>query len=200
MAFLQVVPGLRLAAPRDAVTLREELREAIAVDDAPTVVRYPTGAVGPDLPPIERIDGVDVMRRDGDDVLLVAVGSMVGTCLDVAERCAQQGIGVTVVDPRWVKPVPPQIVRMAAGVRAVVVVEDGLRGGVSGAVAQALRDARVATPLRDFGVPLRFLDHAKRAEVLAEIGLTAQDIARDIVETVSEIDGRLTDSKMITEP
>jgi len=85
-------------------------------------------------------------------------------------------------------------------VRAVVVVEDGLRGGVSGAVAQALRDARVSTPLRDFGVPLRFLDHAKRAEVLAEIGLTAQDIARDIVETVSEIDGRLTDSKMITEP
>ena len=106
MAFLQVVPGLRLAAPRDAVTLREELREAVAVDDAPTVVRYPTGAVGADLPALERVDGVDVMRRDGDDVLLVAVGSMVGTCLDVAERCAQQGIGVTVVDPRWVKPVP----------------------------------------------------------------------------------------------
>jgi 1-deoxy-D-xylulose-5-phosphate synthase len=200
MAFLQVVPGLRLAAPRDAVTLREELREAVAVGDAPTVVRYPTGAVGPDLPALERVDGVDVMRRDGDDVLLVAVGSMVATCLDVAERCAQQGIGVTVVDPRWVKPVPEQIVRMAAGVRAVVVVEDGLRGGVSGAVAQALRDARVPTPLRDFGVPLRFLDHAKRPEVLAEIGLTAQDIARDIVETVSEIDGRLTESKMITEP
>jgi len=191
MAFLQVVPGLRLAAPRDAVTLREELREAVAVDDAPTVVRYPTGAVGPDLPALERVDGVDVMRRDGDDVLLVAVGSMVTTCLDVAERCAQQGIGVTVVDPRWVKPVPEQIVRMAAEVRAVVVVEDGLRGGVSGAVAQALRDSRVSTPLRDFGVPLRFLDHAKRPEVLAEIGLTAQDIARDIVETVSEIDGRL---------
>jgi 1-deoxy-D-xylulose-5-phosphate synthase len=200
LAFLQVVPGLRLAAPRDAVTLREELREALAVDDAPTVVRYPTGAVGPDLPALERLGGVDVMRRDGDDVLLVGVGSMVATCLEVAERCAQQGIGVTVVDPRWVKPVPDQVVRMAAGVRAVVVVEDGLRGGVSGAVAQALRDARVTTPLRDFGVPLRFLDHAKRPEVLAEIGLTAQDIARDIVETVSEIDGRLTDSKMITEP
>src|SRR3954470_21776906 len=132
MAFLQVVPGLRLAAPRDAVTLREELREAVSVHDAPTVVRYPTGAVGPDLPALERIDGVDVMRRDGDDVLLVAVGSMVGTCLDVARRCAQQGIGVTVVDPRWVKPVPPVLVTMAAGVRAVVVVEDGVRGGVSG--------------------------------------------------------------------
>ncbi len=185
MAFLQLVPGLRLAAPRDAVTLREELREALAVDDAPTVVRYPTGAVGADLPAMERVGGVDVMRRDGDDVLVVAVGSMVETCLEVAERCAQQGIGVTVVDPRWVKPVPAEIVRMAALARAVVVVEDGLRGGVSGAVAQAMRDARVTTPLRDFGVPLRFLDHAKRAEVMAEIGLTAQEIARDIVETVA---------------
>ena len=185
MAFLQVVPGLRLAAPRDAVTLREELREAVAVDDAPTVVRYPTGAVCADLPALVRVGGVDVMRKDGDDVLVVAVGSMVETCLEVAERCAQQGIGVTVVDPRWVKPVPAEIVRMAALARAVVVVEDGLRGGVSGAVAQAMRDARVTTPLRDFGVPLRFLDHAKRAEVMAEIGLTAQEIARDIVETVA---------------
>ncbi len=185
MAVLQAVPGLRLAAPRDAATLREELREAVAVDDAPTVVRYPTGAVGPDLPALDRVGVVDVMLRGGDDVLVVAVGSMVETCLDVAQRCAQQGIGVTVVDPRWVKPVPAEIVRMARDVGVVVVVEDGLRGGVSGAVAQALRDARVATPLRDFGIPLRFLDHAKRHEVLAEIGLTAQDIARDIVETVS---------------
>ncbi|HEX4699530.1 MAG TPA: 1-deoxy-D-xylulose-5-phosphate synthase [Actinomycetes bacterium] len=189
LAVLQVVPGLRFAAPRDAVTLREELREAIAVNDAPTVLRYPTGAVGPDLPALERVGGVDVMTRDGDDVLLIAVGPMVETGLDVARRCAQQGIGVTVVDPRWVKPVPPVLVTMAAGVRAVVVVEDGVRGGVSGAVAQALRDARVATPLRDFGVPAEFLDHATRAQVLTRIGLTAQDIARDIVETVSGLQG-----------
>jgi 1-deoxy-D-xylulose-5-phosphate synthase len=185
MTVLQAVPGLRLAAPRDAVTLREELREAVDVDDAPTVIRYPTGAVCDDLPALERVGGVDVLRRDGDDVLLVAVGSMVETCLDVADRCARQGIGVTVVDPRWVKPVPAALVRMARDVRSVVVVEDGLRGGVSGAVAQALRDARVPTPMRDFGIPLRFLDHAKRPEVLLEIGLTAQDIARAIVETVS---------------
>jgi 1-deoxy-D-xylulose-5-phosphate synthase len=189
LAVLQVVPGLRFAAPRDAVTMREELREAIAVNDAPTVLRYPTGAVGPDLPALERVGGVDVMARDGDDVLLIAVGSMVETGLEVARRCAQQGIGVTVVDPRWVKPVPPVLVSMAAAVRAVVVVEDGVRGGVSGAVAQALRDARVATPLRDFGIPAQFLDHATRAQVLTRIGLTAQDIARDIVETVSGLQG-----------
>jgi 1-deoxy-D-xylulose-5-phosphate synthase len=191
LTVLQAVPGLRLAAPRDAVTLREELREAVAVDDAPTVIRYPTGAVCDDIPALERVGGVDVLRRDGDDVLLVAVGSMVETCLDVAERCARQGIGVTVVDPRWVKPVPAELVRMARDVRSVVVVEDGLRGGVSGAVAQALRDARVPTPMRDFGIPLRFLDHAKRPEVLAEIGLTAQDVARDIVETVAGLAGEV---------
>jgi 1-deoxy-D-xylulose-5-phosphate synthase len=189
LAVLQVVPGLRFAAPRDAITLREELREAVAVDDAPTVLRYPTGAVGPDLPALERVGGVDVMTRDGDDVLLIAVGSMVETGLEVARRCAHQGIGVTVVDPRWVKPVPPVLVTMAAAVRAVVVVEDGVRGGVSGAVAQALRDARVDTPLRDFGVPAEFLDHGTRAQVLSQTGLTAQDIARDIVETVSGLQG-----------
>ena len=186
MAFLQVVPGLRLAAPRDAVTLREELREAVAVDDAPTVVRYPTGAVCADLPALERVGGVDVLRRDGDDVLLVAVGSMAETCLEVAERCAQQGIGVTVVDPRWVKPVPAELVRMAARRRC----RRGRRGRRCAAVCPVRWRRRCATrgsttPLRDFGIPLRFLDHAKRAEVLAEIGLTAQDIARDIVETVA---------------
>ncbi len=118
-------------------------------------------------------------------MLLVAVGSMVETCLEVADRCAQQGIRVTVVDPRWVKPVPAEIVRLAAGVRAVV----GRRGRPArrGQWRRGPGHARrrVPTPMRDFGVPLRFLDHAKRPEVLAEIGLTAQDIARDIVETVA---------------
>jgi 1-deoxy-D-xylulose-5-phosphate synthase len=193
MAFLQVVPGLRLAAPRDSVTLRALLREAVAVDDAPTVVRYPTGAVGADIVAVDTVGGIDVLRRSPDaDVLLVSVGSMATMSLEVAERCAQQGIGVTVVDPRWVKPVPEQVVRMAADHRCVVTVEDGVRaGGVGGAVAQALRDARVPTPLRDFGIPERFLDHGTRAEVLSDIGLTAQDIARDIVETVASLEGRL---------
>jgi 1-deoxy-D-xylulose-5-phosphate synthase len=189
MAFLQVVPGLRLAAPRDAATLREELREAVAVDDAPTVLRYPTGAVGPDLPALDRRGGVDIMVRDGDDVLIVAVGSMVAMCLEVAERCGQHGVGVAVVDPRWVKPVPAQLVEMAAGVRAVVVVEDGLRGGVSGAIAAALRDAGVSTPLRDFGLPPEFLEHGTRAEILAQHGLTAQNVSRATVELVAMLDG-----------
>jgi len=133
---------------------------------------------------------VDVLRRDrGDDVLLVAVGAMGRLALEVAERAGAQGIGVTVVDPGWVKPVPASVVELAGRHKLVVTVEDGIRtGGVGAAVAQTLRDARVDVPLRDFGIPPRFLDHGKRAEVLEEIGLTAQDIARDIVETVSQRD------------
>jgi 1-deoxy-D-xylulose-5-phosphate synthase len=193
LAVLQVVPGLRLAAPRDAVTLRALLREAVAVDDAPTVLRYPTGAVGADVVAVDSVDGVDVLRRPAEgsdaDALLVSVGAMAGISLEVAERCAQQGIGVTVVDPRWVKPVPDRVVRMAADHRCVVVVEDGVRaGGVASAVAQALRDARVPTPVRNFGIPVQFLDHGTRAEVLHDIGLTPQEIARDIVETVASLE------------
>lgn len=184
LAMLQLVPGLRLAAPRDAPTLRAELREAIEVEDGPTVVRFPTGPVGTDIPAIDRVGGTDVLRREGqDDVLIMAVGVMAETCLDVADRLLAQGIGVTVVDPRWVKPVDPALVTLAAGYALVVTVEDGLRaGGVGSAIAQAMRDADVATPVRQFGVPPRFLDHAKRAEIFTEIGLTAQDIARDLVE------------------
>lgn len=201
MAFLQVVPGLRIAAPRDGVTLRALLRESLDVDDAPTVVRFPKGAVGADIAAVDRVDGVDVLRRgEAADVLLVSVGALASTCLEVAERCAQQGIDVTVVDPRWVKPVPAAVVDLARSYRLVVTVEDGVRaGGVGSAVAQALRDGRVMTPVRDFGVPLRFLEHAKRAEVLAEVGLTAQDIARDVVETVSSVQERLDETQRVGE-
>jgi 1-deoxy-D-xylulose-5-phosphate synthase len=220
LAVLQVVPGLRIAAPRDATTLRDELAEAIAVDDAPTLVRYPKGAVPAEVPAVGRTGGMDVLRRpagagadelDSDqpgadqpdateaDVLVVSVGAMASTCLEVADRLVDQGIAVTVVDPRWVKPVDPALPPLAARHRLVVVVEDGVRGGVSGAVSVALRDARVPTPVLDFGVPARFLDHGKRAEVLASIGLTAQEISRDVVETVARIDAAVLGSPVASE-
>ncbi len=191
VSILQVVPGLRLAEPRDGATLREELREALTVADAPTVLRFPKGAVPDDIPALTRIGGVDVLRRSGQpDVLLVAVGSMAGTGLEVADRLTAQGIGCRVVDPRWVKPVDPELVAMVAAHRLVVTVEDSGRvGGVGTALAQALRDAGVNTPLRDFGIPARFLDQGKRAEVLAEIGLTAQAISRAVVEAMARLDG-----------
>jgi len=187
LSILQVVPGIRLAAPRDGATLREELREAVAVSGGPTAVRFPKGAVGEDIPAIERRGTVDVLRREPEDsVLLVAVGATAALGLEVAGRCAAQGIGVTVVDPRWVAPVPPEIVALAAGYDLVVTVEDNGRvGGVGALVSQTLRDAGVDVPARDVGIPPRFLDHGSVAQVKAEIGLTAQDVARTVVEAVA---------------
>ncbi|CAM5706492.1 1-deoxy-D-xylulose-5-phosphate synthase OS=Streptomyces antimycoticus OX=68175 GN=dxs2 PE=3 SV=1 [Streptomyces antimycoticus] len=196
MSLLQVVPGLRIAAPRDADQVRAQLREAVEVEDAPTVVRYSKGAVGPAVAAVGRIGGMDVLRepaaadRERPDVLLVSVGALAPMCLEVADLLDKQGISTTVVDPRWVKPVDEELPALAERHRVVVTVEDNSRvGGVGSAVAQALRDSGVDMPVRDFGIPPRFLDHASRKEVMAEIGLTAPDIARQVTGLVSRIGG-----------
>ncbi|GAQ56085.1 1-deoxy-D-xylulose-5-phosphate synthase [Streptomyces acidiscabies] len=177
MSILQVVPGLRIAAPRDADQLRAQLRESVAVDDAPTLIRFPKESVGPSIPAVERVGDMDVLRA-GADVLLVAVGVMAPVCLQAAELLAARGIECTVVDPRWVKPVDPELPGLAARHRLVAVVEDNSRsGGVGSAVALALGDAEVDVPVRRFGIPEQFLAHAKRGEVLADIGLTPVEIA-----------------------
>ncbi|WP_406144003.1 1-deoxy-D-xylulose-5-phosphate synthase [Streptomyces sp. NBC_01012] len=179
MSLLQVVPGLRIAAPRDADRLREELREAVDVDDAPTVIRFPKESVGEPVAAVGRIGGMDVLHRSQDpEVLLVAVGVLAPVCLQAADLLAGAGIRCTVVDPRWVKPVDEQLPALAAQHELVAVVEDNSRsGGVGWAVGQALRDADVDVPLRTFGIPEQFLAHAGRGEVLAEIGLTPVEIA-----------------------
>jgi 1-deoxy-D-xylulose-5-phosphate synthase len=191
MSILQVVPGLRLAAPRDAARLRELLREAVQVDDAPTVVRFPKGPPCADIERVDRAGGCDVLVRSGaKDVLIVGVGSMAATSVEVADRLVAQGIGVTVVDPRWVKPVDPALVGLAREHRLVVSVEDnGIVGGCGSVLLATLNAARVATPVRLHGIPQEFLDHAKRGRILETSGLTAQTIARSIVEDVTALDG-----------
>ncbi|KQM25207.1 MULTISPECIES: 1-deoxy-D-xylulose-5-phosphate synthase [unclassified Frigoribacterium] len=187
LALLQIVPHIRLAAPRDATRLREELREAVAVDDAPTVIRFSKGAVGVEHDAVERLeDGVEVLRRTGrDDVLIVCVGPMAGIGLEVAERLEAQGIGATVVDPRWVVPVPASIIELAAAHRLVITIEDGVRvGGIGTRVRQDLRGAGVDTAVTELGLPDEFLEHGSRAEILDEAGLTPQHIARDVVAQV----------------
>ncbi|MFJ6631932.1 1-deoxy-D-xylulose-5-phosphate synthase [Streptomyces sp. NPDC091376] len=179
MSVLQVVPGLRIAAPRDADQLRAQLREAVEVSDAPTVVRFPKEAVGEPLPALDRVGGMDVLHRTEDaEVLIVSVGALGAVCLQAADLLEARGLRCTVVDPRWVKPVDAQLAPLAERHRIVAVVEDNSRaGGVGSAVGQALRDADVDVPLRTFGIPEQFLDHAKRGEVLADIGLTPVEIA-----------------------
>ncbi|MGU3583424.1 1-deoxy-D-xylulose-5-phosphate synthase [Rhodococcus sp. C26F] len=193
LSLLGIVPGIRVAAPRDGATLREELGEALDVSDGPTVLRFPKGSVGEDIPAIERLDGtVDVLRmppsRRGD-ALIVAVGAFAGLALDVADRLSKQGIDAAVVDPRWVFPVPDAVVDLARGFRIVVTIEDsGLHGGVGSAVSAALRRNDVDVPTRDLGVPQKFLDHASRNEIHAELGLTAQDVARQVTGWVAGLD------------
>jgi 1-deoxy-D-xylulose-5-phosphate synthase len=182
LSVLGVVPGLRIAAPRDAATLREELREAVAVSDGPTVVRFPTGAVPADVPARRRVGGVDVLSEtDGTDVLLVAVGAFGRLGVEAGAAVAAQGYGVTVVDPRWVRPIPGELVSLARAHRLVVTVEDGVRaGGIGDALAKALRDNGVPVPLRDLGVEVDWHPHGSRPELLEALGLTAQDVAGQV--------------------
>ncbi|OBB16147.1 1-deoxy-D-xylulose-5-phosphate synthase [Mycolicibacterium elephantis] len=190
LSMLGIVPGIRVAAPRDGTRLREELGEALDVDDGPTAIRFPKGDVGEDIPALKRRDGVDILAvpTDGltEDVLLVAVGPFASMALTVAELLRNQGIGVTVVDPRWVLPVPDVLGELARSHKLVVTVEDnGVRGGIGSAVSAALRNAEVDVPCRDLGLPQQFFEQASRGEVLADVGLTDRDIARRITGWVA---------------
>ncbi|MTD53977.1 1-deoxy-D-xylulose-5-phosphate synthase [Amycolatopsis pithecellobii] len=190
LSLLGMVPGIRVAAPRDAETLREELREAVAVSDGPTALRFSKGSVVESVPAIERRGVVDILHKPADeaDVLLVAVGAFARLGLAAAERLADQGIGVTVVDPRWVVPAPGELVALAKAHRLVVTVEDsGRHGGFGSALAALLRDAECDVPLRDLGVPQEFHVHGSREEVLARVGLTAQDVARRVTEWAANL-------------
>jgi 1-deoxy-D-xylulose-5-phosphate synthase len=202
MSMLGIVPGMRVAAPRDAARLREELGEALDVHDGPTAIRFPKGPVGEDIPPVSRRSGVDVLAVPdeglADDVLLVAVGAFASMALSVAQRLRKQGIGVTVVDPRWVLPVPEVLGELAREHKLVVTVEDnGVNGGVGSAVSAALRRAEIDVPCRDVGVPQQFQAHASRTEVLNEVGLTDQNVARRITGWVaalgSSVESHVTD-------
>jgi 1-deoxy-D-xylulose-5-phosphate synthase len=187
MSLLGVVPGLRLAAPRDAHSLTEQLREAVGISDGPTVVRFPKGAVAEDIPAVRRIDGVDILREsDACDVLVVAIGAFATLGLEVADALAAQGITATVADPRWVLPVPARLAGLAADADLVVVIEDNMRaGGIGTAMRTMLEDAGVTTPALTFGMPAAFPDHGARASVLTHAGLSAQDIARRVTERVA---------------
>ncbi|MFM8926680.1 MAG: transketolase C-terminal domain-containing protein, partial [Rhodoluna sp.] len=187
LALLQIVPGVEIAAPRDAVRLREELGEAVAISDRPTVIRFPKGSAVADLPAIRRTtDGVDVLYASASkDVLLVAVGAFANTALKVAELLAAHGIGATVVDPRWVVPVRDSIIQMARDHRLVVTLEDGVKvGGIGTRIRQDLRSNQIDTALNELGLPDEFIEHASRGEILERVGLTAQVIAQDIVAQV----------------
>ena len=189
-SILQVIPGMRIAAPRDATRVAELLNEAVSVSDGPTAVRFPKGKVGGEVEAVSKVGAMDVLRVPGDglgaDVLLLGAGPMALMGLSVADRLADHGIGVTVVDPRWTKPVDVAAVDAARAHRLVVTVEDnGRTGGFGDAVSRLLRDHDVDVPVKTFGLPQEFLPHGTREEVLEEAGLTPQHVARQITEAVA---------------
>jgi 1-deoxy-D-xylulose-5-phosphate synthase len=187
LSILQVVPNIQIAAPRDALRLREELREAVSVSDTPTVIRFPKGVAETSIDAISRSkDGVDFLYQSpAKDVLIIAIGSMAATSLQTAELLRAQGIGATVIDPRWVVPVPKTVLDEAAKHRLVVTIEDGVKvGGIGTRIRQDMRTAQIDTALNEIGLPDEFLEHASRDEILERVGLTAKQIAHDVVAQV----------------
>lgn len=189
LALTGIVPTMHVAAPRDGARLKELLREAVEIDNAPSMVRFPKGAVQVDIPAFERRDGIDVLYRgESADVLLISVGAMAAIAVEAASSAYREGVGVTVIDPRWVKPLPESLVRMAQRYNSVVVLEDGIRhGGIASSISELFRDASVSIPLHSIGVPLEFIEHSKRGEILSDIGITSQNIARSVVEWSSSL-------------
>jgi 1-deoxy-D-xylulose-5-phosphate synthase len=189
-SIMQLIPGMKIAAPRDAKRIVELLNEAVEVSDGPTVVRFPKGKVGGEVEAIAKLGGMDVLQAPAaglaEDVLLAGAGPMALTGLEIADRLAGHGIGVTVVDPRWTKPVDEALTGAACRHRLVVTIEDNGRvGGFGDAVARLLRDHDVDVPVKTFGLPQEFLAHGTREEVLDEAGLTSQQLALHITEAVA---------------
>ena len=189
LALTGIVPRLHVAAPRDGVRLQELLRESINIKDAPSLIRFPKGAINPDLPAFERRDGMDILYRgESPDILLIAVGAMAQIAVDAASQAYREGVGVTVVDPRWVKPLPiDAIAKMADRYSQVVVIEDGIsHGGIASSLSEFFRDREIDIPIHSIGVPLDFYEHAKRAQLLDEMGITAQSVSRQLVTWFSK--------------
>jgi len=187
LALLQVVPNIAIAAPRDAESLRDQLREAVEVSDGPTVIRFPKGSAIEQIPSLERTeDGVDILARSASmDVLIVATGTMATVAMEVHSLLSAQGIGSTVIDPRWVIPVKQSIVDFSRQHRLVVSIEDGIRvGGIGTRIRQQMRAAGIETGLQEIGLPDEFLEHASRDEIMERVGLTPKAIARDITAQV----------------
>ena len=183
LALTGIVPTLHVAAPRDGARVRETLREAMDISDAPSLIRFPKGAVNEEIPAFERREGIDVLYRgESADILLVSVGTFAAMAVESAGQAYREGVGVTVIDPRWVKPLPTSLITMAQRYKSVVVLEDGIKhGGIASTISEMFRESGLTVPVHSIGVPLEFIQHSKRAEVLQDLGITVQNITRSLV-------------------
>jgi 1-deoxy-D-xylulose-5-phosphate synthase len=187
LALTGIVPNMRVGAPRDGARLKEILRGCVEITNAPSMVRFPKGAVPADIPALERVSGVDVLHRGvSKKVLLISVGAMAGMALEVAQLAQAQGIEITVVDPVWVKPISPAVIALCADYETVVVIEDGIKhAGIASAISETLREAGSNCSLHSIGVPLEFIEHSKRNEILDDLEITPAAIVQQIAGWVS---------------
>ena len=188
LALTGIVPNMHVGAPRDGARLKEILRACVEISNAPSMLRFPKGAVPADISALERIEGIDVLHRGASpQLLIISIGSMAGLAIEVAELAKSQAIEVTVVDPLWVKPIPSSLLKMCAGYSTVVVMEDGIKhAGIASTISEALRDSGSNCSLHSIGVPLEFIEHSKRAEILNDIEITPEAIVRQISGWISK--------------
>jgi 1-deoxy-D-xylulose-5-phosphate synthase len=187
LALTGIVPHMHVGAPRDGARLRELLRLCIAIDNAPSMIRFPKGAIPADIPAVERVSGIDFLHRgSAQQVLIISVGSMAAMALDVAQLAHKQGIEVTVIDPLWVKPISSNVTALCARYSTVVVMEDGIKhAGIASTISEALREAGSDCFVHSIGVPLEFIEHSKRNEILDDLAITPAAIVQQIAGWIS---------------
>ena len=187
LALTGIVPNMHVGAPRDGARLKEILRQCVEIENAPSMIRFPKGAIPADIPAVERVSGVDILHRGASQqVLLISVGSMASMALEVAQLAKQQSIEITVVDPLWVKPISPAVIAMCADYGTVVVMEDGIKhAGIASSISEVLRDAESTCTLHSIGVPLEFIEHSQRNEILDDLAITPAAIVQQIAGWIS---------------
>ena len=187
LALTGIVPNMHVGAPRDGARLKEILRECVAIENAPSMVRFPKGAVPADISAVERVDGIDILHRGlAPQVLVISVGAMAGMAIEVAQVAKAQSIEITVVDPLWVKPISPDVIALCAGYSTVVVMEDGIKhAGIASTISEALVESGSQCIVHSIGIPLKFIEHSKRAEILEDLEITPTDVVRQISGWIS---------------
>ena len=187
LALTGIVPHMHVGAPRDGARVKELLRQCIAIDNAPSMIRFPKGAIPADIPALERVDGIDILHRgDTNQVLVISIGSMAAMALEVAQLAHKESIEVTVIDPLWVKPISSNLTALCAKYSTVVVMEDGIKhAGIASTISESLREAGSPCVVHSIGVPLEFIEHSKRNEILEDLKITPAAIVQQIAGWIS---------------
>jgi 1-deoxy-D-xylulose-5-phosphate synthase len=187
LALTGIVPKMHVGAPRDGARLKELLRQCIAINNAPSMIRFPKGAIPADMPALDRTNGIDFLHRGANkQVLVISIGSMAAMALDVAQLAGEQAIEITVIDPLWVKPMSANVTALCAEFSTIVVMEDGIKhAGIASTISESLREAGSDRLVHSIGVPLEFIEHSKRNEILDDLNITPAAIVQQIAGWIS---------------